>query len=83
MKSLCDYCKYQPSCSLTTTKKEIYDCSEYAGTLIFTDISQSANIQHSYSHTETSSGLCKDCDFENSCSLNEFGTVVFNCEQYQ
>lgn len=83
MKSLCDYCMYQKKCSLTENKKEIYDCSEYSRDIIFTDISSSANFQPTYFSAQMSSGLCKNCDFENSCSFNEFGTVVFNCEQYQ
>lgn len=63
------------------TKNVIYDCSEYDRNFIFTDLDQSPNIQDHYS--VISYGLCKHCDFENNCSLNKLGTVVFNCEQYQ
>lgn len=83
MKSLCDYCKSQKNCSLTTTKKEIYDCSEYAADIIFTDISPLANIQHANYPRKPSNGLCTNCDFENNCSFDEFGTVVFSCAHYQ
>ena len=83
MRSLCDYCKYQKKCILTINKKEIFDCTEYSREVFFTDISTSATIEPKYSRSESSNGLCKNCDFENSCSLKEFGTVIFNCEQYQ
>ena len=83
MKSLCDNCKSQKNCSLTSTKKEIYDCSEYNADIIFSDIRSSVKIQQNYSPIKPSNGLCTNCDFENICSFNEFGTVEFSCEHYQ
>lgn len=83
MNSLCDFCKFKKSCSLTSTKKVIYDCSEHEKNMIFTDVSQSMILNNLYYEPKSSAGLCKNCDFEKSCTFNQIGTAVFNCEQYQ
>lgn len=71
MNSLCDYCRFQQKCSLTTTNNATYDCSEYDRDLIFADINRSEMKVCAYD----SSSMHKDSNLKNP--LRE---IIISCE---
>ena len=80
MKSLCEYCRFQMKCSLTTNKSTIYDCSEYDRDLIFSDISRSKMNEQSNSSIETVNGSFIENENQENISLKQYRQVVISCE---
>lgn len=80
MKSLCDYCRYERKCSLTTNKSTVYDCSEYDRDLIFADISRSKMNEQSNFSTETVSTSFIENENHENISLKQYRQVVISCE---
>ncbi len=82
--SLCTSCHNGKSCTLTSNKNGVYNCSEYTREqfLLKMDISEST-IYNSPNEINEAAGLCKTCDNRYACSLMEEGTVKFYCQHYQ
>lgn len=80
IKSICENCLHTFGCSLKNGDEQIINSCEEHETDSFQPIYQVTDE----SPTQlTFKGLCSNCDYQDTCTLSNKGSIIFSCEEYK
>ena len=77
-------CHFRRTCSLKSTGKETWECSEYQTERVFRETTELSNSYADMGNSDDNlNGLCKSCELLSVCTWYKEDRIIFHCEHYK
>jgi len=80
IKSICGNCIHTFGCSHRNGDEQIINSCEEHESETLTTIQP--RMEETTAHS-TFKGLCSNCDYQDTCTLSNKGSIIFSCEEYK